>query len=270
MEVVPAIAARNVGVRYDLRMTPDRTIRRAAAAWVREIGRRKSTRFWALEDVSFVVEPGDILGIIGANGSGKSTLLLAIAGVLRPDAGMIYASGRPTLLTIAAPFETELTGRQNIFLNAAYLGFGRKEISGRVDEIIAFSELGSFIDVPVRKYSAGMRTRLAFAVASHLEPDVLLLDEILGVGDEAFREKSSKKMRSLIEGAKAIVVVTHNMGFVKQMCTKALWLEDGRVAGYGEPAEIVNQYVERSKVSRPAVRSASPAPPPAEPRAAAS
>jgi lipopolysaccharide transport system ATP-binding protein len=239
-----AVAARDVSVKYDLRLTPDRTLRRTIAEFARSGRSGRSAVFWALRDVNFDVRRGEILGVIGANGSGKSTLLLTVAGIMRPDAGLIHTStGTPTLLTLAAGFEGDLTGRQNILLNAAYLGFARKEIRARMQDIVEFAELGAFIDAPLRTYSTGMRTRLAFAVAVHVEPQVLLLDEVLGVGDAAFQRKSLAKLGGLIQRATAILVATHDMHFVKNTCTKALWLDHGRVASLDEPSAVVDRYL---------------------------
>jgi ABC-type polysaccharide/polyol phosphate transport system ATPase subunit len=238
-----AITARDVGIKYDLRLTPDRTLRRTASEIVRARKISADSAFWALRDVSFDVRHGEILGVIGANGSGKSTLLLAIAGILRPDRGVIYTSASaPTLLTLGVGFEGDLTGRQNIFLNAAYLGFSREKMRGRMQDIVEFAELGDFIDAPLRTYSSGMRLRLAFAVAVHVEPEILLLDEVLSVGDEAFQRKSRAKLLELMERARAIVVVTHNLSFVKETCNRALWLANGRVAGHGDAGSTVDRY----------------------------
>jgi ABC-type polysaccharide/polyol phosphate transport system ATPase subunit len=189
-----AIIARRVSVQYDLRLTRDRTLRRSVAELIRRDNGADS-KFWAVRDVSFTVRDGDILGVIGRNGSGKSTLLLALAGIIHPDRGSIETLGlTPTLLTLTTGFEPDLSGRQNIYLQGAYFGFGRSKIDERLDEIIEFSELGSFIDVPIRKYSTGMRVRLAFSIAAHVEPEILLIDEVLGVGDAAFLAKSRAKL----------------------------------------------------------------------------
>ncbi len=240
-----AIMASNVSVEYDLRLTPYRTFRQSVSDFfVRPRSRERDTRFWALRGVSFVLNSGETLGVIGRNGSGKSTLLLTLAGVIRPDRGLVDTFGRaPTLLTLATGFEPELTGRQNIFLQGAYFGWSRARMAERLDEIVEFSELGQFIDVPLRKYSSGMRVRLAFSIAAHVEPEILLLDEVLGVGDAGFLEKSSQKLRELIRGAQGIVVVSHNTAFIRKMCTKVMWLADGRVAAAGDPDEVVERYL---------------------------
>jgi ABC-type polysaccharide/polyol phosphate transport system ATPase subunit len=242
-----AVTARDLSVKYDLRLTPDRTLRRTIAELARRGGGRGSTSFWALREVSFDIRPGEILGVVGSNGSGKSTLLLVAAGILRPDRGVLYsATRRPTLLTLAAGFEGDLTGRQNILLNAAYLGFSRERIRDRMRDIVEFAELGNFIDAPLRTYSSGMRTRLAFAVAVHVEPELLLLDEVLGVGDAAFRRKSLAKLSELMAQATAIVVATHDMSFVRAACTTALWLHEGHLLDYGDPNETVERYLQAS------------------------
>jgi lipopolysaccharide transport system ATP-binding protein len=255
-----AITVRDLGVKYDVRLTPDRTLRRTVADLARNGRAGRNSAFWALRDVSFDLRPGEILGVVGANGSGKSTLLLAIAGILRPSAGVIYtASGTPTLLTLLTGFEGDLTGRQNIVLNAAYLGYSQEAIRGRINEIVDFADLGEFIDAPLRTYSTGMRTRLAFSVAVHVEPDILLLDEVLGVGDAQFHRKSLAKLRSLMERASAILVATHDTRFVTDACAKALWLREGRVAGFGDPRVVVEQYLglQRDQQAGPDARSVS-------------
>jgi ABC-type polysaccharide/polyol phosphate transport system ATPase subunit len=243
-----AVRVEGLGIEYDLRLSPHRTLRQTLADTLR--GRKTpAPRFWALDDVGFTVHTGDAFAIVGDNGSGKSTLLLALAGILRPDRGRIETYGTASaLLTLGAGFEPLLTGRENIYLNAAFLGTPRKVIEERLDEIVEFAELGSFIDTAVAKYSTGMRARLGFAIAAHIEPDILLLDEVLSVGDIAFRAKSERRMAELAESAKAIVVVSHSMEFVLERCTRALWLQGGKVEAYGPSEEVVRAYTQARNV----------------------
>lgn len=251
-----AIVAQNVGVRYDLEFSERRTLRRTVAS----LGRRRASPFWALDGVTFALPRGEILGVVGANGSGKSTLLLTIAGILRPDRGSLSTFGRSSaLLTLGAGFELDLTGRENIYLSAAYLGLSQKATARHVEPIVEFSELGGFIDVPVRKYSTGMRARLGFSIASQIEPDILLLDEVLGVGDVAFKLKSKRKLREMMERARAIVIVSHSMDFILETCTRALWLQNGAAVALGPTAEIVDAYLAQAGVLQSVAPAAEPA-----------
>lgn len=248
-----ALAVTGIGVQYDLRITHRRTLRRVMGELLH--GRPDDPPFWALRDVTFAVKTGDIVGVIGRNGGGKSTLLLTLAGILRPDVGAVRMFGRTsTLLTLGAGFDPDLTGRENIYVNAAFLGIPRAKIAAELDAIVEFAELGRFIDAPLRKYSTGMRARLGFSIAAHVEPDILLLDEVLGVGDEAFQRKSQAKMRELMRSAKAIVLVSHSMPFVRETCNKALWLRDGRVAAFGGTNAVVDAYVADATTTNQPVR----------------
>jgi ABC-type polysaccharide/polyol phosphate transport system ATPase subunit len=245
-----SIVAQNLGIKYDLRMARGRTLRQALGETIHR-RRHEDPPFWALRGVSFTVRPGQTLGVIGRNGSGKSTLLLAIAGILAPDAGVMRTFGKTsTLLTLGAGFDPERSGRENVFLNGAFLGLSRAKLEACFDEIVDFSGLGSFIDVPVRKYSTGMRTRLAFSIATQVEPEILLLDEVLGVGDEEFRERSRRRMATLMDRAKTLVIVSHDLGFVKQACNRCLWLANGEVAAFGRPDKVVDAY-QRSAAQLP-------------------
>jgi ABC-type polysaccharide/polyol phosphate transport system ATPase subunit len=242
-EQPPAIIARNVGIEYDLRLTHRRTFRQVLGETIHRRHQEQESKFWALSDVTFVAREGDIIGVVGRNGAGKSTLLLAIAGILKPDRGVMLTFGSAsTLLTLGAGFDPDLTGRENVFLNGAFLGFRRSKIATLLPEIIDFSGLGGFIDVPLRKYSTGMRTRLAFSIAAHVDPEILLLDEVLGVGDPEFQVRSRQRIHELMDRAKAIVIVSQDLAFVEKTCTKALWLHEGRAAAFGSPAEIVARY----------------------------
>jgi ABC-type polysaccharide/polyol phosphate transport system ATPase subunit len=250
-----AVVARDLGIKYDLRLKRRRTLRHTISQLVRgdASGTLGRNEFWALEGVTFALRRGEILGVVGANGSGKSTLLLTIAGVLRADAGAITTFGRAaTLLTLGAGFEVDLTGRENIYLNAAYLGFAQVEIEAQIDRIIEFSELGRFIEAPVATYSTGMRSRLGFSIAAHLKPEILLLDEVLGVGDASFQERSRAKIQELIARAEAIVLVSHQGKFVREVATRVLWLDHGRVRAFGDPDATMDAYdATVEKVSKP-------------------
>jgi lipopolysaccharide transport system ATP-binding protein len=252
-----AVVAQGLGVCYDLRLTTQLTLRRALNERLRARPARhaSSSKFWALHDVSFVLRPGEILGVVGRNGSGKSTLLLAIAGILQPDRGRIATFGRTSaLLSLGVGFEPEATGLENLYLNGAFLGLSQRQIDARRDQIVDFSELGRFIDAPLRTYSNGMRQRLGFSIAAHIEPDILLLDEVLGVGDAGFRAKCVAKLQELIGKARAIVVVTHSTDFVVENCSRALWLHEGTVAEFGAPGETMERYVDALAVLDDPVR----------------
>jgi len=208
-------------------------------------GRNRYEDFYALRDVSFQVAEGEAVGVIGHNGSGKSTLLKCMAGILQPNEGSIDVHRRMSaLLELGAGFHPELSGRDNIFLNAAILGMGRKEIAKRFDEIVEFSGLEGFIDSLVKTYSSGMYVRLAFAVAINVDPDLLLIDEILAVGDVTFQQKCMEKFVQFREEGRTLVLVTHDLGSVRNFCDRAIWLENGVIQGEGAPADLVDKYTE--------------------------
>jgi len=206
--------------------------------------KKKTDTFEAVNGVSFEVEEGKILGIIGRNGSGKSTLLRTIAGIFSADKGSIDLHGRSvSLLSIGVGFQNNLTGRDNILLSGLLLGFKREEILENMDKIIEFSELGDFIDRPVRTYSSGMFSKLAFSITAILETDIILIDEVLSVGDAHFRKKSYAKMKELIMDEKhTVVIVSHSLDTLKTLCDKCLWLHDGQIKKYGETKEVITEY----------------------------
>jgi ABC-type polysaccharide/polyol phosphate transport system ATPase subunit len=206
--------------------------------------RRSFDEFWALRDVSLNVAAGETVGIIGANGSGKSTLLKCLARILVPDEGSLSVTGRVgALLELGAGFHPELTGRENVFLNGSILGVRRRELKARFDEVVALAGLERFIDTPVKNYSSGMYIRLGFAVAVSVRPDVLLVDEVLAVGDEEFQRKSLAKFKELRSDGRAIVLVTHNLKSVREMCDRAVLLRDGRVVEIGPADSVVEAYL---------------------------
>lgn len=206
----------------------------------------KNSRFWALRDVSFNLHLGETLGIIGRNGVGKSTLLRVLAGIISPDKGqmLIHKAGmRISLISLQAGFVPFLSGRENAILSGILLGATKKEILSHMDNIMAFSELNSFLDQPVNTYSTGMRARLGFSVAYYVNPDVILLDEILGVGDEAFRQKSTAAMKQRIKSDKTVVLVSHSVPLVREVCDRLVWIENGKTKAQGEVSEVLDAYL---------------------------
>ena len=200
----------------------------------------------AVKDVSFYIEKGEVLGIIGRNGSGKSTMLKALAGIFSPDTGTIDIHGNSiSLLSLGTGFQVEATGRENIELNGLLLGFPKEYIKEKTEEIIEFSELGEAIDMPVKTYSSGMRSKLAFSIAANLETDIILVDEILSVGDFHFRKKSNQKMREIISNdSRTAVIVSHSENTLQNLCDRILWLDRGEIRMIGEPKEVIAAYLE--------------------------
>jgi lipopolysaccharide transport system ATP-binding protein len=206
--------------------------------------REKSEIFWALQDVSFEVKQGEAVGIIGHNGAGKSTLLKVLSRITEPTLGYVDIYGRlSSLLEVGTGFHPELTGRENIYLNAAILGMTGAHIARRFDEIVAFAEVERFIDTPAKNYSTGMYLRLAFSVAAHLEPEILLVDEVLAVGDASFQKKCLGKMEDVAKAGRTVLFVSHNMAAVERLCQKVIWLQNGRIHTMGESGEVVSQYL---------------------------
>ncbi|MCH7871511.1 MAG: ABC transporter ATP-binding protein [Planctomycetes bacterium] len=215
----------------------------------RQNGRWRQS-FWPLRGVSMSAFAGDVVGIIGPNGAGKTTLLKTLAGILSADRGRIVVRGRVgCLMSFGVGFNAQLSGRENIIINGCILGLSRREVEQRCDRIIEFSELGDFIDAPVRTYSAGMKGRLGFSIAIHIDPDVLLLDEVLTVGDAAFRAKAGSILDRLRDQKKTVIIASHSMALIRERCTQALWLERGEVRMFGDPDEVVHAYVTASRQS---------------------
>jgi lipopolysaccharide transport system ATP-binding protein len=199
---------------------------------------------WALKDVSFEVKRGEVLGLVGRNGAGKSTLLKVLSRITEPTVGRAELYGRVgSLLEVGTGFDRELTGRENIYLSGAILGMRKAEIDRKFDEIVAFSEVEKFIDTPVKRYSSGMYVRLAFAVAAHLEPEILLVDEVLAVGDAAFQKKCLGKMGSVTKDGRTVLFVSHNMAAVSRLCERALWMDQGQVRHLSSPEKVVAEYL---------------------------
>jgi lipopolysaccharide transport system ATP-binding protein len=205
--------------------------------------RPQAERFWALRDVTFDIPAGEVVGVVGRNGAGKSTLLKILARITEPTTGRVRIRGRvSSLLEVGTGFHPELTGRENIYLNGAILGMTRAEIRRKFDEIVAFAEIDRFLDTPVKHYSSGMYVRLAFAVAAHLEPDILLVDEVLAVGDAAFQKKCMGRMSEVAHDGRTVILVSHNLGAIQAMCRSALYLEQGRIKGVGTAGEVSRAF----------------------------
>ena len=207
--------------------------------------RQKPDRFVAVKGISFYVREGEILGIIGKNGSGKSTTLNALAGIFSPDSGSIDLNGHSiSLLSIGVGFIREMTGRENITLSGMLLGFTEEQVKAKEQEIIDFAEIGEFIDMPVRTYSSGMYSKLAFSITAILETDIMLIDEVLSVGDQKFKKKSYEKMKSLISNKdRTVVIVSHSIETLKQLCDTVMWMHEGQIKRIGDPNEVLDEYV---------------------------
>jgi lipopolysaccharide transport system ATP-binding protein len=264
-----AIRVDNLSKSYRLGLTHAGSIRELVNRATRRLLRRKEAplphelngagprvaerdgKFWALRDVSFEVEPGEVVGLIGHNGAGKSTLLKILSRITAPTAGRVEMRGRiSSLLEVGTGFHPELTGRENVFLNGAILGMTKAEIRRKFDAIVDFAEIAQFIETPVKRYSSGMYVRLAFAVAAHLEPEILVIDEVLAVGDSTFQKKCLGKMGDVAKLGRTILFVSHNMAAVRSLCGRALWLDGGRIRSDGRSDEVVEQYLRQSAAGR--------------------
>ena len=251
---MPAIRVHNLSKEYVIggRSKPQETFREMLAEAILSPYRRyrrltgdvsKEERFLALDGVSFEVAPGEVVGIIGENGAGKSTLLKVLSGITEPTAGRIELTGRTSsLLEVGTGFHSELTGRENVFLNGALLGMRKEEIRKKFDEIVAFSEVEKFIDTPVKHYSSGMYVRLAFAVAAHLEPEILIVDEVLAVGDARFQKKCLGRMDEIGKEGRTVLLVSHNMQVIQSLCRRAIWLKGGKIEFDGGAFSAVTEY----------------------------
>src|SRR5688572_13379681 len=265
----PVISIKGVSKKYRLGGQPDaeyqtlrESVMHAAGAPVRMLRRmagrgagaaaavpppRGTNDLWALKDVSFDVRPGEVVGIVGRNGAGKSTLLKILSRITHPTEGRIEMRGRVgSLLEVGTGFHPELTGRENIYLNGAILGMGRREIARKFDDIVDFAEVERFLDTPVKRYSSGMYTRLAFAVASHLEPEILVVDEVLAVGDAAFQKKCLGRMGEVSREGRTVLFVSHNLVALQSLCKRAVWLDGGRLVADGESSKVVSAYIEQT------------------------
>lgn len=251
----PLIDVRNASKKFIIHRDRSRSIQeqfiralrsRKPAPTVNGVGEADKEEFWALRDISFTVNPGDSLGIIGPNGSGKSTLLKLLVGILEPTEGTVSIRGRiSSLLELGAGFHTDLTGRDNVFLNGSIYGLSQQQIRDRMESIIDFSGIGPFIDMPVKHYSSGMYVRLGFAVAIHTEPDLLLVDEVLAVGDAAFQHKCMDAIQRFRAAGGTMILVSHDLGTIQTQCDRAIWLDRGKVGADGHPTDVVMAYLNK-------------------------
>ena len=240
------IEVKNVSMRFN--MTGDK-INSLKEYFVQLVsGKIKRNEFWALSDVSFDVHKGEVVGIIGHNGAGKSTILKVISGILNPTKGEVQVHGNIVpMLELGSGFDYDLTGRENVFLNGAILGYSEAFLKEKFDEILAFSELGEFIEMPIRNYSSGMLMRLAFSIATGVHPEIMIVDEILAVGDADFQEKSKQRMLDMMSGGTTVLFVSHSIAQIEEMCNRVVWLDHGKVKMIGDTAEVCSAYMGRAK-----------------------
>src|SRR5687767_8980832 len=237
------INADNLSKRYVLGTRQPYSLRELLTGFF-ERGDDEGKVLWALRDVNFSVDEGETLGLIGHNGAGKSTLLKILSRITKPTSGSATIRGRVgSLLEVGTGFHSELSGRENVYLNGAILGMRRAEIDKKFDEIVAFSEIEAFLDTPVKHYSTGMYMRLAFSVAAHLDPEVLIVDEVLAVGDVGFQKKCLRKMRSVGESGRTVIFVSHDMQSITRLCRRVIWLKDGELRADGEATRVVSEYL---------------------------
>ena len=238
---MPMVEVKDVSLKFKLEQNRANSLKEFCVRWMKHD--LKSEDFWALSGISFEVEKGDVIGIIGHNGAGKSTLLKVISGIMKPTKGSVEAHGNIVpMLELGSGFAFELSGRENIYLNGEIIGYSEEFLNNKYQEIVDFSELGNFIESPLRTYSSGMLARLAFSVACVVEPEILIVDEILSVGDADFQEKSRARMMGLMAGGTTVFFVSHSLEQIREMCNKVLWLEHGEVQQFGKTKEICNLY----------------------------
>ena len=235
------VEVENVSMKFRMSDEPLNSLKEVFTTAVR--GKLKFNEFLALDHVSFALEKGKTLGLIGKNGAGKSTMLKLISGILKPTEGSIRTYGNIVpMLELGAGFDLELTGKENIYLNGAILGYSKEYLESKYDDIVDFAEIREFIDMPIRNYSSGMMARLAFSIASVVEPEILIVDEILAVGDVAFQEKSFNRMKELMSGGATVLFVSHDLEKIEEMCDKVIWLDHGKVVMFGDTEEVCLAY----------------------------
>ncbi len=233
-----------VSMRFNLGIEKDSSLKQFFVDTFSGKKKKKSEEFWALKDVSFHIDKGEVVGLIGSNGAGKSTLLKVVSGVMKPTEGSVTVNGVISpMIELGAGFDANLTARENIYLNGSILGYSKQFINEKFDEIVEFSELKEFLDVPVKNFSSGMTAKLAFSIATIVNPEILIVDEILSVGDIKFQEKSKNKMMEMIRGGTTVLFVSHSIQQIKDLCTKVIWLDHGKIIEIGKPNEICDKFV---------------------------
>ena len=240
------IDLKNIGMRFNLGVEKDNSLKMVFIRMFDKSKRIKKSDFWALKNVTFHVEKGDVVGLIGSNGAGKSTLLKVVSGVMKPTEGTVTVNGAISpMIELGAGFDGELTARENIFLNGAILGYSKEFLLSKFDEIVEFSELREFLDVPVKNFSSGMVAKLAFSISTIVDPEILIVDEILSVGDIKFQEKSKNKMMSMINGGTTVLYVSHSMDSIRDICNKVIWLEHGKIVMMGNTKKVCDAYFKK-------------------------
>lgn len=240
------IILKNVSMKFNLGVEKDNSLKMIFINLFTPRKKKKKDYFWALKDIDFRINKGDVVGIIGANGAGKSTLLKVVSGVYKPTTGTVEVNGKISpMIELGAGFDPELTARENIYLNGAILGYSKEFLEDKFDEIVEFSELKDFLDVPIKNFSSGMVAKLAFSISTIVDPEVLIVDEILSVGDIKFQEKSKNKMMSMIEGGTTVLYVSHSIDSIKQLCSKVIWLDHGKIVKMGDAKEICDEYYQK-------------------------
>ena len=240
------ISIKNVSMKFDLGIEKDNSIK---MMFIRLFNKKmrvpKSKEFWALKDVDLEIKKGEVVGLIGSNGAGKSTLLKLVSGVMKPTKGEIIVNGKVSpMIELGAGFDDDLSARENIYLNGAILGYSEEFINEKFDEIVEFSELRDFLDVPIKNFSSGMTAKLAFAIATVVDPEILIVDEILSVGDIKFQEKSKNKMMEMINGGTTVLFVSHSIKQIEELCSRVVWLEHGEIVEIGETKTVCEHYYE--------------------------
>ena len=244
------INLKNVGMRFNLGVEKDNSLKMVFIRLFDRSKRQKKSEFWALRHINFHVDKGDVVGLIGSNGAGKSTLLKVVSGVMKPTEGTVEVNGAISpMIELGAGFDGELTARENIYLNGAILGYSKEFIDAKFDEIVEFSELKDFLDVPVKNFSSGMVAKLAFSISTVVDPEILIVDEILSVGDIKFQEKSKNKMMSMINGGTTVLYVSHAIGSIEELCNKVIWLDHGEIVMMGDTKKVCKAYYEKQNIT---------------------